>query len=65
MLLSNLQTNYEKRTLKLVSFLPHRRVVSRLSTGLCCVSDELSGGVALMRHALIRFLTLLDVDAAW
>ncbi|KAJ8522874.1 hypothetical protein ONZ45_g578 [Pleurotus djamor] len=24
-----------------------------------------SGGVALMRHALIRFLTALDVDCAW
>jgi glycosyltransferase involved in cell wall biosynthesis len=28
-------------------------------------STPQGGGVALMRHALIRFLTLLDVDAAW
>jgi len=28
-------------------------------------STPQGGGVALMRHALIRFLTALDVDAAW
>ncbi|EIN08084.1 trehalose synthase [Punctularia strigosozonata HHB-11173 SS5] len=28
-------------------------------------STPQGGGVALMRHALIRFLTLLDVDARW
>ncbi|KAF8582078.1 glycosyltransferase family 4 protein [Ramaria rubella] len=28
-------------------------------------STPQGGGVALMRHALIRFLDLLDVDAAW
>ncbi|KAL5490416.1 hypothetical protein ACEPAI_5249 [Sanghuangporus weigelae] len=28
-------------------------------------STPQGGGVALMRHALIRFLTLLDVDVAW
>ncbi|EJD52898.1 trehalose phosphorylase [Auricularia subglabra TFB-10046 SS5] len=28
-------------------------------------STPQGGGVALMRHALIRFLRLLDVDAAW
>ncbi|KAM6500869.1 trehalose phosphorylase [Amanita muscaria] len=28
-------------------------------------STPQGGGVALMRHALIRFLALLDVDAAW
>ncbi|KAI0781323.1 trehalose synthase [Trametes elegans] len=28
-------------------------------------STPQGGGVALMRHALIRFLNLLDVDAAW
>ncbi|KAI6005470.1 glycosyltransferase family 4 protein [Pisolithus albus] len=28
-------------------------------------STPQGGGVALMRHALIRFLSLLDVDAAW
>ncbi|KAI0747669.1 trehalose synthase [Daedaleopsis nitida] len=28
-------------------------------------STPQGGGVALMRHALIRFLTLLDVDCAW
>ncbi|TFK46424.1 trehalose synthase [Heliocybe sulcata] len=28
-------------------------------------STPQGGGVALMRHALIRFLTLLDVDASW
>ncbi|GLB35407.1 putative glycosyl transferases group 1 [Lyophyllum shimeji] len=28
-------------------------------------STPQGGGVALMRHALIRFLTSLDVDAAW
>jgi alpha,alpha-trehalose phosphorylase (configuration-retaining) len=28
-------------------------------------STPQGGGVALMRHALIRFLSALDVDAAW
>jgi alpha,alpha-trehalose phosphorylase (configuration-retaining) len=28
-------------------------------------STPQGGGVALMRHAIIRFLTALDVDAAW
>ncbi|KAJ7905349.1 trehalose phosphorylase [Mycena olivaceomarginata] len=42
-------TNYVKRTFKIGFF----------------SSTPQGGGVALMRHALIRFLTLLDVDAAW
>jgi hypothetical protein len=28
-------------------------------------STPQGGGVALMRHALVRFLTALDVDVAW
>src|SRR5882762_11726631 len=28
-------------------------------------STPQGGGVALMRHALIRFLTAMDVDVAW
>jgi glycosyltransferase involved in cell wall biosynthesis len=59
---------YEKtvgpRTWNVVTKLAEELREKKVKIGFFSSTPQ-GGGVALMRHALIRFLTLLDVDVAW
>ncbi|KAK2460591.1 hypothetical protein APHAL10511_007061 [Amanita phalloides] len=62
--LSEYQKSVGPRTWNTVSKLAEELREKKVKIGFFSSTPQ-GGGVALMRHALMRFLALLDVDAAW